>query len=232
MTRQVIAIGGGGFLSGTEPGLDLYVLAQSAAARPAIGFVPTASGDARDFIVKFYARYAPLDCQPSHLELFGRTPDLLQWAMAQDVIYVGGGNTKSMLAVWRAWGLPEILRRAMANGTVLAGVSAGALCWFEQGITDSDAGIMQPIDGLGFLPGVCCPHYSAEAQRQPVFERQVGAGPAGSGIAIDDGAAVHYVDGQVFRTIAGRDGAQAYLAARGAGSVHLAPCDMLLASEA
>src|SRR5262245_48042145 len=111
--------------------LDQYVLAQARTSVPSIAFVPTASGDADASIVRFYTAFAGLACRPSHLALFRRTPDLRAYLLAQDVIYVGGGNTKSMLAVWRDWELPELLREAWASGIVLAGTSAGAICWFE-----------------------------------------------------------------------------------------------------
>jgi dipeptidase E len=117
--------------------LDRYILAQARVPEPAVAFVPTASGDADASIVRFYTAFSGLPCRPSHLALFRRTPDLRSYLLAQDVIYVGGGNTKSMLAVWREWGLLELLREAWASGIVLAGISAGAICWFEQGVTDS-----------------------------------------------------------------------------------------------
>jgi peptidase E len=99
-------------------------------------------------------------------DIFKRTPDLRAFLLNQDVIYVGGGNTKSMLVVWRDWGLPELLREAWEKGIVLTGVSAGAICWFEQGVTDSWAGELRPFDCLGFLPGSCCPHYDGEGNRR------------------------------------------------------------------
>jgi dipeptidase E len=210
---QIIAIGGGGFLTASEPGLDHYVLQQAAAERPRIGFVATASGDAASTFLKFYARFAPLNCQPSHLSFFDRTPDLEKWVQAQDIIYVSGGNTKSMLAVWREWHLPELLKRAMQRGTVLTGVSAGAICWFESGLTDSMQGDLMPLSCLGFLSGSCCPHYSGEPQRKPRFESYISKGTMPAGVAIDDGAAVHYVDGVPYRIAAGRAGAGAYLVA-------------------
>jgi peptidase E len=132
--RQIIALGGGGF--SMEPKnltLDRYVLVQARTPEPAIAFVPTASGDAESYIVHFYTAFSQLPCRPSHLPLFRRTPDLRAYLLTQDVIYVGGGNTKSMLAVWRDWELPALLREAWASGIILAGISAGAICWFEQG---------------------------------------------------------------------------------------------------
>ena len=118
-----------------------------------------------------------------------RTPELRDFVLEQDVIYVGGGNTRSMLAVWREWGLPELLREAWQAGSVLAGISAGALCWFEQGVTDSGADALYAIDGLGFLPGSCCPHYDGEADRRPGYRALLESGKIAPGLAIDDEAA-------------------------------------------
>ncbi len=209
--RQIIALGGGGFgVDATNLVLDRYILAQARVSDPAVAFVPTASGESDNYIVRFYAAYLGLPCRPSHLAFFRRTPDLRSYLLAQDVIYVGGGNTKSMLAVWREWGVPDLLREAWDSGIVLAGISAGAICWFEQGITDSFADQLRVIGCLGFLPGSCCPHYSGEAERRPSFHRLLREGEIAPGFAIDDGAAIHYRDDQIHRVIASRVGASAY----------------------
>ncbi|WP_034292698.1 peptidase E [Herbaspirillum sp. RV1423] len=221
MKQQIITLGGGGFSTESDPSLDEYILQQARTAHPRIGFVPTASGDAAASLLKFYARFAALECMPTHLSFFGRTPDLRDWTMAQDVIFVGGGNTRSMLAIWREWGFADILKEALQNGAVLAGVSAGAICWFEHGVTDSHAGMLAPIDGLGFLRGSCCPHYSQEAERRPAFEQFVRAEKIPAGVAIDDGAALHFIDGKPVRVVAGRTGAGAYLVSK-QGSATLA----------
>jgi dipeptidase E len=209
--RQIIALGGGGF--GADPtnlALDRYILAQARTAEPAVAFLPTATGDADPYIVRFYAAYLSLPCRPSHLSFFHRTPELRSYLLAQDVIYVGGGNTKSMLAVWREWSLPELLREAWESGIVLAGISAGAICWFEQGVTDSWADRLRVLDCLGFLPGSCCPHYSGEAERRPAYHRLLGHGEILPGVAIDDGAAIHFINDEVHRVVAARQGARAY----------------------
>ena len=209
--RQIIALGGGGF--SVEPNnlaLDRYILAQARVPEPAVAFVPTASGESDNYIVRFYTAYLGLPCRPSHLAFFRRTPDLRSYLLAQDVIYVGGGNTKSMLAVWHEWGVPELLREAWESGIVLAGISAGAICWFEQGVTDSFADQLRAIDCLGFLPGSCCPHYSGEAERRPTFHRLLRQGEIAPGFAIDDGAALHFTGDQVHCVVASRRGATAY----------------------
>lgn len=223
MASQIIAIGGGGFLTASEPGLDRYVLEQSGMDKPRIGFIATASGDSASALVKFYTRFSTLSCHPSHLSFFDRTPDLSSWVAAQDVIYVGGGNTKSMLAVWRAWNLPNLLDHAMRKGTLLAGISAGAICWFNSGVTDSMEGNLQPLPCLGFLSGSCCPHYSGEPERRPAYEGFVGTGAMQGGIAIDDGAAVHFINGKPSSIIAGRLGASAYRVTRAVEGVICEP---------
>jgi peptidase E len=130
--------------------------------------------------------------------------------LAQDLIYVGGGNTKSMLAVWREWKLPEILRQAWNSGIILAGISAGAICWFETGITDSWAGHLAPLPCLGWLPGACCPHYDGEAERRPAVHQFVAKGLIPEVLALDDGAAAHFVGRNLERVISSRPKANAY----------------------
>jgi dipeptidase E len=199
--------------------LDRYILAQARVPEPAVAFIPTASGDSDNYVVRFYTAYLGLPCRPSHLSFFRRTPNLRSYLLAQDVIYIGGGNTKSMLAVWREWSLPEILREAWESGIVLAGISAGAICWFEQGVTDSWADQLRALDCLGFLPGSCCPHFSGEAERRPAYHRLVLNGEILPGFAIDDGAALHFIDNEVHRVVASRKGATAYRVRAANGAV-------------
>jgi dipeptidase E len=209
--RQIIAMGGGGFSMEPENlTLDRYVLAQAGVAMPRVSFLPTASGDVDSYAASFYTAFARLPCQPSHLMFFRRTPDLREHLLNQDVIYVGGGNTKSMLGVWREWGLPEILREAWEAGVVLAGVSAGCICWFEQGLTDSFEGDLRPLDCLGILKGSACPHYDGDPERRPTYHRLVHTGVLLPGLAIDDGAAVHFVDAEIRGVVASRLGVTAY----------------------
>jgi peptidase E len=130
--------------------------------------------------------------------------------LEQDVIYVGGGNTKSMLAVWREWGMPALLRHAWQDGTVLAGVSAGAICWFETGLTDSSGTGLYPLPGLGFLADACCPHYDGEAERRPALQRLIEAGTITTALALDDGAAAHFINGKLANIVSSRPQARAY----------------------
>jgi len=223
--KHIIAIGGGGFLTDSETGLDEYVLQQSKTTNPRIGFIGTATGDSEKPLSKFYLRFSSLNCRPSHLPLFSRTPNISNWIGEQDVIYVGGGNTKSMLAVWKEWGIPSLLKQAMENGTILAGVSAGAICWFDSGVTDSKDGTLGPMECLGFLSGSCCPHYSDDPERKPTYEHLVNSGGVSEGVAIDDGVAVHFIDGEIKRVVSGIAGASAYAVSLSVGSVITVPIE-------
>lgn len=168
-----------------------YALQLAGVAEPSIGFLATASGDAPLFIERFYDTVRPLRCRPAHLPLFSRTPDIGQFLGGLHVVLVGGGNTLSMLGAWQAWGLPEQLRHAWALGTVLMGWSAGAICWFETGFSDSYAGRLEAIPCLGFLPGSCCPHYARDAERREQFVAAIRTGKIAPGWGIDSGAALH-----------------------------------------
>ena len=216
--RQIIAMGGL-TADGGDAALFGYVLQQARAAHPRVAYLATAKGDREPFVSKFFQRVEALGCETAHLDLFGRTPDLDDWLEERDVIVVAGGNTKSMLAVWQAWELPERLRRAWEAGAVLAGWSAGALCWFDEGVTDSWAGRLEALPGLGFLSGSCCPHYDGEPERRPAYQRMLASGGIAAGIAIDDGAAVHYVDGVPTRVVTSREGAGAYALTAGPSGV-------------
>jgi peptidase E len=205
-------MGGGGFSMEPENlALDRYVVAQSGKTDPKVCFLSQASGEGRDYIINFYKAFSDLNCHPSHLSLFQpHTADLETFLLAQDIIYVGGGNTKSMLALWREWGLPAILRRANQQGTILAGISAGCICWYEQGLTDSIPGDLTALPCLGFLSGSCSPHYDGEAQRRPSFQRLVASGAMIPGHAFDDGSAGHFVDGKLLEVVSSRPNAKGY----------------------
>ncbi len=231
---QIIPIGGGGFYR--DPGnlaLETYLVRQTGASTPRVAFVPTASGEPDHYIAAFYSAFLKLNCRPSVLTFFKRTPDVRSFLLSQDLIYVGGGNTKSLLAVWRDWGLPELLREAWQSGTILAGVSAGAICWFEQGLTDSFADGLRALDCLGFLPGSCCPHYDGEPQRRPSYQRLIAGGEVAQGVAIEDWTAVHYKGTGVHRVVTSKPGARAYNVRSVYGSVQEVPlsADLLEISQ-
>ena len=191
-----------------EPGnplLDRYVLSLAPARRPRVLFVGTASGENPDYEERFREAFRALGARPKVLSLF-RPPrgSLRDSVLRNDVVYVGGGNTRSMLALWREWGLDRILREAWKNGVVLTGVSAGMICWFREGLTDSATGTLGPLRCLGFLPGSACPHYDGEQERRPIYRRLVRTGVLAPGLAADDGVALHYLGRRLHRVVSSR----------------------------
>jgi dipeptidase E len=211
MLRQLIVQGGGGFLMEDSRILDRHFLKATGKPNPRVCFVGTASGDAESARYKFYEAMATLECRPTHLSLIKPpTADLAAFVLAQDAIYVGGGNTRSMLALWREWGLDRALRTAYEQGVVLGGISAGMICWFEYGISDSVPGPLTPLPCLGWLAGSACPHYNGEAERRPAFHRLVSAGRIPPGYAADDAAALHFVDESLAEVVVAKAGAAAY----------------------
>ncbi|MBT4827606.1 MAG: peptidase E [Candidatus Marinimicrobia bacterium] len=199
---HIIAIGGGGF--GRNPNhrkIEKYILELTGKEKPNVVFFPTASAENQDYIIKFYKCFTKMNCEPSHVTFFQRTPRLDSIINKADVIYVGGGNTKSMLAVWQEWKLDKLLLKAYNNGKILCGVSAGAICWFEQGITDSWASNLNVMDCLGFLPEMACPHYQEEKDRKPDVHKMLKQGKCGPGWAIDGGAAIHFKNGKYYKSI-------------------------------
>jgi len=208
MERQIVALGGS--FPGAHPQIDEFLLALTGRELPRICYVGTATGDSPDRIVRFYEAYASRS-EPSHLELFGvPDPGAVDRLLEQHLIWVGGGNTASMIAVWRAHGVVEALRAAWERGIVLAGSSAGCICWFEAGVTDSFGPELQPMGCLGFLPGSACPHYDGEELRRPAFQRLVGSGELPPGLAVDDGAGLHFVGTQLREVVSAVPGAQGY----------------------
>jgi len=201
-----------------KPVFDRFLLSLARSARPRVCFVPTASGDAESYVTRFYRAFSALDCRPSDLQLFERTIDDLEtFVLEQDVIYVGGGNTASMLAVWRVHGLDRLLARAWEQGVVLCGLSAGMNCWFEQCVTDSFyVDRLAPLpDGLGLLPGSACPHFDGEEQRRPAYHRFIESGELEPGWAADDAAALIFSGTAVEEVVTSQVGATAYRVERG-----------------
>jgi len=224
VSRQLIVQGGGGFLMEKSRALDRHFLDATGKSNPRVCFVGTASGDAESARYKFYEAMAQLGVRATHLSLFQPpTTDLAAFVQEQDAIYVGGGNTRSLLALWREWKLDGALRAAYERGVVMGGISAGMICWFEHGITDSNPGSLSPLAGLGWLAGTACPHYDGEAERRPSFHRMLSEGRIGPGVAADDGAAVHYVDETLAEVVTSRENARAYrLALEGASVQEIA----------
>jgi peptidase E len=222
--RHIVALGGGGFsMEPDNPLLDDFVIdlarATSGRERPRMCFIPTAGGDAPMYVRNFYDAFAA-KAEANWLSLFVRDQrDLRTFLLAQDAVYVGGGNTENMLAIWRLHGVDAILREAWEAGVVMAGISAGALCWFEEGVTDSFGPDLAPFaDGLGFLAGSHCPHYDGEALRRGRYQALVADGLA-AGLAADDGAALHYVGTDLAEVVTSRPDAGAYRVERVEGRV-------------
>jgi dipeptidase E len=216
--RHIVALGGGGFLMEETPVLDDFILSLARRPRPRICFVPTASRDDPQTLARFYRAFAHRDCIASDLTLQGpallpRRPahsdELRGYVLDHDVIYVSGGNTANMLAMWRVHGLDVIFAEAWRSGVVLAGVSAGMICWFQSSITDSFGDLRAFPDGLGLLAGSACPHYDGDVERRPTYHRAVAAGLA-AGWAADDGAALHFVDDALAEVVTSRAAARGY----------------------
>lgn len=210
--RHIVALGGGGFQMEPEsPLLDDYVLSLAGKPRPRIAFLGTASGDRPELLATFLRLFSPARCEASVLPLFRREhADLRAFVLSQDVLYVGGGNTLNLLAIWRAHGLAPILREAWEAGVVLAGVSAGGLCWFEGGVTDSFGPSLAPLrDGLGLLGGSFCPHYRNEPGRVEAFDRALSEGLLG-GYGVDDGVALHFQGGALHAVVSSRPEGRAF----------------------
>ncbi|HEY1689531.1 MAG TPA: peptidase E [Solirubrobacteraceae bacterium] len=214
-TPQIVALGGGGFsMEKDSTLLDDYVLSLTGAVRPKVCFLPTASGDADHYVVRFYRRFSAC-CQVSHVSLFRRDQggrgiedDLQSHLLDQDLIYVGGGNVVSMLGVWRAHGLDLVLEQAWRRGAVLCGPSAGSLCWFTEGLS-AFHGKPQAVRGLGLLPYSNCVHYDAEPLRRPEYQRCVRDGMQ-PGFAADDGVALHFQGTKLAHVVSSKSDGGAY----------------------
>lgn len=197
--------------------IDSYMLRLTGKQKPKICFVSTPGGDHPEHIDKFYAAFGMQACTPSHLAFFrkpaaGAIPlaDLEAHLTAQDIVFVGGGNTKSALGVWREWGLIDIFRRVSSNGVLLAGMSAGAICWFEFGFADSyGTSSLRPLPCIGLLPGACVVHYNSDPPRRREIFAALEAGSIDQAVAIDDYAAVIYEGRVVAGVVSWRQGAGA-----------------------
>lgn len=206
-TGRLLLSGGGGFLMQSHLQLDELMLGLCNRSRPKICFVPTASGDSEGMIERFYDRFRPLPCEPTHLAFFrriggGSIPParLADEIPAQDIVFVGGGNTRSMLPVWKEWDLPTALSRASMRGTLIAGMSAGAVCWFSWALSDSvhGPGTVTAIRGLGWLQGGGAAHFRPDDR--DATERLMKAARAAavdSFIALPDGVAVLFEHGRL-----------------------------------
>lgn len=229
-TRRIVAIGGCSLdLPSPDAPLFRYLVGLTGKARPEVCYIPTASGENRDHIIGFYRAFGALGCSTRHLSFFNPpVADLRGYLLECDLIFVGGGNTKSMLALWREWGVDAALREAWERGIVLSGVSAGSICWFEQGITDSIPGPLTLMPCLGFLKGSDCPHFDGEPERRPTFHRMLTEGSILPGYAADDHAALVFEGESLSRVVATTPTARAYHLSRDTSG---APVETPLATE-
>jgi dipeptidase E len=204
-------MGGGGFTAAPgDPALDELVLHLTGTTRPRVCLLPTAGGDSEHQTRRFYEAFGDRLCEPSHISLFrlGQRPvPLREHLLAQDAIYVGGGSMRNMLAIWREHGIDAAMRDAWTAGVVLAGLSAGAMCWFESGVSNS-GGQPDVVPGLGILPGSLSVHRDSEPERLPVYRAAVGRGELPPGYAADDGAAIVFCGARLAECVASRAGAE------------------------
>ena len=213
MRKRILAMGGGGFTAEPDnPALDDYVLSLARRREAKILFLPTASGDPNAQIGAFHATFGNRACHAQHLSLFRleqEPAELRALILDQDVVYVGGGSMRNLLAIWREHGLDHILREAWEWGVVLAGLSAGGMCWFDHGITRS-TGRPAPVRGLGFLPGSFSVHYDGDPTRRPVFLDAIARGAMPAGYGADDGVGLLFEDRELVRIVSSRPPARAY----------------------
>ena len=190
------------------------MLSFTGVARPRILFLPTAAGDDQWSIERFDAAFGPssgIDCDSAVLPLFDRSDDVAGPIGAADAIVVAGGNTANLLAIWRLHGIIDHIRAAYDRGTVLSGWSAGCICWFTDGITDSYGPTLRPLgDGLGFLDGSACPHYDGEPTRRPTYLEAIRTRRIVPGYAMDDGVGLLFADEQLVEAVSPRPDGRAF----------------------
>jgi dipeptidase E len=208
--QNIVGLGGAGSTEAETRRLIAHVVGLAGKAAPKVCFVPTAVGDDDSSVLRFYG-LLPEEARSSYLPFFPWPPeDLRDFTLEQDVIFVNGGNTANMLAIWRVHGFDQILLEAWEAGVVLTGWSAGMICWFEAGVTDSFGPQLDGMrDGLGFLSGSACPHYDGEELRRPVYTKLVAEGFP-PGVAADDGVGIHYAGTELAGAVSVREGARAY----------------------
>jgi peptidase E len=203
--QTIVPIGGGTF----SDGLAQFLVGLTGKERPRVLYVGTASAEDASFALRMYDRFAGL-AETSRLEFFPWPPeDLRGTVLGSDLVFVGGGNTANMLAIWRVHGVDELMREALEAGIVLTGSSAGGICWWEHGVTDSFGPQLGRMDCLGFLPGSFCPHYNDEENRRPVYHGLIQDGFPG-GYAADAGVGLHFADGELREVVGCDEGTRAF----------------------
>jgi len=209
ITKKIIAIGGGGFTHESDDTLDQFFLDQCSKKKIKLGFLATASKDDIKKISLFYKKFENKNLELSHFNLTQKIDGFSSWILNKDIIYVGGGNTSFMLDIWRKNSLDKIFKKAYENGIVLAGVSAGAGCWFDWILSDSVGPGLKPLKGISLISGSCTPH-SSEEKRINQFELNIKNGELPPGLAIDDGVAVLFIDGKPSEVYSSRKNHKAY----------------------
>lgn len=173
--------------------------------RPRICYLPTASGDSEEGIIRFYDLVSDLSVEPHvqkvWISSYNQKESFEEVLLSMDAIYVGGGNTLNMMAIWKAQGIDVVLKKALEKGIVLAGGSAGSLCWFENGTTDSRPKELSVVEGLGFLPFSHSPHYHSEEYRQPLYHKNIANGIFKAGYAMDDYSGIIFKNGKPFKVV-------------------------------
>ena len=207
--KKIIAIGGGGFTHQADESLDQFVVDQSKKTNNKIGFLATASNDDKKKISLFYNRFENTESELSHFNLTSDVNGFSEWILNKDIVYIGGGNTKFMLKIWKNNMLENIFKKAYESGVILSGVSAGAVCWFEWILSDSVSPGFKPLKGINLISGSCTPH-SSNIERINQFQQDIKNGKLPHGIAIDDGVAVVFIDGKPTEVYSARNNHEAY----------------------
>jgi dipeptidase E len=208
--RQIVALGGGAFSMESNGLLDKYILNLVPKAKPKICFVGSASNDGEEYREMFYSFYKKFNCEPTHLSLTDPPDDIEEFIFGQDIIHVGGGNTKLLMDLWKKHGLIKIFRKAWEKGIILTGMSAGAICWFEDGITNPSEGKLERLECLGLLPGSFCPHYDDKIELKKIYHQMIIGGKIDEGFGVEDGAAIHFIEREPVRVVTSRPFAKAY----------------------
>ena len=218
--NRKILIAGGGF--GTT--FIRYMASLTGKERPRLCYLPTASADRESGSIRWYQNCAPLNVtpfvQPSFISSYRMEQTWDEVLLSMDGIVVSGGNTLNQQAIWQAQGIDETLRKAWDRGIVLGGASAGSLCWFEEGTTDSRPKELTIVKCLGLLRGSHSPHYDAEGERRPVYQRLISSGQMKPGYACDNDAGIYFEDNEVARVVHTREGASVYYVSMVGGQIH------------
>ena len=209
--RQIVALGGGMFSMEADNGLlDKYILNLALKEKPKICFFGTASNDGAEYREMFYRFFNEQNCEPSHLSFLDPPDNIEEFIMEKDIIHVGGGHTAMIIDTWKKFGVDKIMKKAWESGIILSGMSAGAICWFDDGITNPSPGVLARLPCLGLLNGSFCPHYDDRAELKTAYHKLILDGIIEEGFGVEDGAAVHFVGNAPLRVVTSRTGVTAY----------------------